>query len=198
MHRRREQRRRGGGAAAALALAVVVGFGGLVYVLTKAAVPIITALSVVSFNNPKVYAGLLAVLVGLPGLLFTLPRALKGPEPYIAPSLHRRERARNHPSFIRTDLAGLVALLVAQVPIPAPWAAVGKAATVANITMSAEIVELSWAFAWPSLALLVIGVVTAFLARVYQHAAGVRVMTIIVAVGAPVAVWFYLTHTILA
>lgn len=196
MHRRREQRR-SGGAVVASALAAVLGFAVLIFVLTKAAVPMITVLSVASFNSPKVYAGLLAVLVGLPGLLFTLPRAVRGPEPYIPPSLHRRERSHQQ-SFLATDVAGLAAILISQVPIPAPWAAEGKAATVANITMSAEIVELSWAFAWPSLILLGIGILTAFLARVYQHAAGVRVLTIIVVVGAPVAVWFYLTHSVLA
>ncbi len=198
MHRRKEQQRRRVNADVPVAIGAVVVFLLVVFLLTKAAVPMITALSVVSFNEPRVYAALLALLVGLPGLLFTLPRATKGPEPYIPPSVHRRrERSKRRDSFLITDAAGLVAFLAAQVPIPAPWGAEGKAATVANITMSAEIVKLSWSFAWPSLIVLVVGIVAAVIAQVYRHAPGLRVIAIILAVGAPALAWFYLTRTVL-
>lgn len=198
MHRRKEERRRVK-SDLPLALAAVVAFLLIVFLLTKAAGPMITALSVVSFNEPRVYAALLALLVGLPGLLFTLPRAIRGPEPYIPPSVHRRrERSRKRDSFLLTDAVGVVAFLVAQVPIPAPWGAQGKAATVANITMSAEIVELSWSFAWPSLIVVGVGIVAAVIAKVYRHAPGLRVISIVLAVGAPALAWFYLTRTVLA
>lgn len=198
MHRRKEQRKRVN-TDVPIAIAAVVVFLLVVFLLTKAAVPMITALSVVSFNEPRVYAALLALGVGLPGLLFTLPRATRGPEPYVPPSVHRRrERARRRDSFLLTDAAGVVAFLMAQVPIPAPWGAQGKAATVANITMSAPIVELSWSFAWPSLIVLVVGIVAAVIAKVYRHAPGLRVIAIVLAVGAPAMAWFYLTRTVLA
>jgi hypothetical protein len=198
MHRREERRRRGN-TDVLLALGAAVALVVVIFLLTKAAVPIITALSVVSFNEPRVYAALLALMVGLPGLLFTLPRAMKGPEPYIPPSVHRRrERPKKRDTYLVTDAVGLVALLVAQVPIPAPWGAQGKAATIANVTMSAEIVELSWAFAWPSLGVLVVGIGAAVVAQVYRHAPGLRVISIILAVGAPALAWFYLTRTVLA
>lgn len=198
MHRRKVERRRVN-TDVPVAITAVVAFLIVVFLLTKAAVPIITALSVMSFNEPRVYAALLALLVGLPGLLFTLPRATKGPAPYIPPSVHRRrERTKRRDSFLLTDAAGVVAFLVAQVPIPAPWGAQGKAATVANITMSAEIVKLSWSFAWPSLIVLVVGIFAAVLAKVYRHAPGLRVIAIVLAVGAPAIAWFYLTRTVLA
>lgn len=198
MHRRKEKGRRVR-SDVPIVLAAVATFLLLVFLLTKAAGPMITALSVVSFNEPRVYAALLALLVGLPGLLFTLPRATRGPEPYIPPSVHRRrERPRKRDSFLMTDAAGVVAFLAAQVPIPAPWGAQGKAATVANITMSAEIVELSWSFAWPSLVVVVVGIVAAVIAKVYRHAPGLRVISIVLAVGAPALAWFYLTRTVLA
>jgi hypothetical protein len=197
MHQRKE-RPKGGRTGVPLAIAAGVAFFALVFVLTKAAVPLITALSVVSFNEPRVYAALLALLVGLPGLLFTLPRATKGPEPYVPPSQHRRrERPKKRDSFVVTDALGLVALLAAQVPIPAPWGPVGKAATVANVTRSAEIVQLSHAFAWPSLAVFAVGLVAAGIAQIYRHAPGLRVISIILAVGAPALSWFFLTRAVL-
>jgi hypothetical protein len=197
MHQRKE-RRKGGRTGAPLAVAAGVAFFAVVFLLTKAAVPIITALSVVSFNEPRVYAALLAMLVGAPGLLFTLPRATKGPEPYVPPSQHRRrERPKKRDSFVVTDALGLVALLAAQVPIPAPWGPVGKAATVANVTRSAEIVQLSHAFAWPSVAVFAFGIVAAVIAQVYRHAPGLRVIAIVLAVGAPALGWFFLTRTVL-
>ena len=109
----------------------------------------------------------------------------------------RRARHRRQDSFLLTDVAGLVAFLAAQVPIPAPWGAEGKAATIANITMSAEIVELSWSFAWPSLGVLAAGIVAAVIAHVYRHAPGLRVISIVLACGAPAIAWFLLTRAIL-
>jgi hypothetical protein len=198
MHQRQEERRKAQRTGLPLVIAAGVAFFGVVFLLTKAAVPIITALSVVSFNEPRVYAALLAMLVALPGLLFTMPRATKGPEPYVPPSQHRRrERPKRGDSFVVTDALGLVALLVAQVPIPAPWASVGKAATVANVTRSAEIVQLSHAFAWPSIGVFAAGIVAAVIAHVYRHAPGLRVIAIILAVGAPAVGWFFLTRTVL-
>jgi hypothetical protein len=83
------------------------------------------------------------------------------------------------------------------VPIPAPWGPVGKAATVANVTRSAEIVQLSHAFAWPSLAVFAVGLVAAGIAQIYRHAPGLRVISIILAVGAPALSWFFLTRAVL-
>lgn len=181
-----------------IAVAASLAFLVFVFLLTRAAVPMITALSVVSFNEPRVYAALLALLAGLPGLLFTLPRATRGPEPYIPPSAHRRrERPEKKDSFVKTDALGLAALLLAQVPIPSPWSPAGKAATIANVTENAEIVELSRWFAVPSLAIFAAGVVAAAIAQVYRHAPGWRVISIILAVSAPVLGWFYLTRTAL-
>lgn len=195
---RREKRQTSRGSSVPIAAGALVVFLGFIFLLTKAAVPVITALSVVSFNEPRVYAALLAMLAGLPGLLLTLPRASRGPEPYIPPSAHRRrDRPKKRDDFLVTDALGLAALLLAQVPIPSPWSPAGKAATIANITMSAEIVELSWSFAWPSLVIFVVGVVAAVVAQIYRHAPGLRVIAIILAVSAPALGWFYLTRTAL-
>lgn len=195
---RRKQRKARSSSPVLLSIAGFLAFLGFVYFLTRAAVPMITALSVVSFNEPRVYAGLLALLAGLPGLLFTLPRATRAPEPYIPPSPHRqREPSAKQDSFLRTDVLGLAALMLAQVPIPSPLSPSGKAATIANVTENAEIVELSRCFAIPSLAIFGVGVVAAVIAHVYRHAPGWRVVSIILAVSASALGWFYLTRTAL-
>ena len=137
------------------------------------------------------------VLVGLPGLLWTLPRALRAPAPAVVPSVSsRRQLSERRQSFLRTDLLGVALLLLAQAPLPAPWGPAGKAATIANITKSPEIVELSAQFATYSLGVFAVGVVAAVIVKVYGHAAAYRVIGIILAVGAPVVAWFLVMRTL--
>lgn len=174
-----------------IAIAGLILFVGYVWVLTKATTPVVTIFSFASDSRPKVYAAFLAIIAGLPGLLVTLPRALTAPPPRIAPSVHQRRQLVERPrSYLRTDILAAAALLFAQVPLPAPWGPAGKAATIANVTKSAEIVELSAQFATYSVVILAIGLLAAVLARVYNHAAGFRVIAIILVVGAPVICWF--------
>ena len=97
---------------------------------------------------------------------------------------------------MRTDVLGVAALLLAQAPLPAPWGPAGKAATIANITKSPEIVELSATFATWSLGIFAVGLGAAVVAKVYSHAAALRVVAIILAVGAPVVAWFLVVRTI--
>jgi hypothetical protein len=157
----------------------------------------VTALHAVSFGRPKLYAALLASLVGLAGLLLTLPRALAPPEAAVQPvARSRRQVSARRRTHLRTDLLGVAALLLAQVPLPAPWGPAGKAATIANITKSPEIVELSARFATYSLGILAVGLLAAGLAKVYGHAAALRVIAIILAVGAPVVGWFLVLHSL--
>jgi len=168
-----------------------------VWVLTRATVPVVTTLAFASDTRPKVYAGLLALLVGLPGCLLTLPRALAADPPRVQPSVReRRQMAARRRSFVKTDVIGLAALLFAQVPLPAPWGPAGKAATIANITKSAEIVELSARFANWSIGIFGIGVLAAVMVRVYSHAAAFRVLGIVLAFGVPVIAWFILVRSI--
>jgi hypothetical protein len=180
-----------------LAVAAVVLFIGYIWVLTRATVPLVTTFAFASDNRPKLYAGFLAVLAGLPGLLLTLPRAFAPPRPLVQPSVQRRgQLSARRPSFARTDVLGVAAFLLAQVPLPAPWGPAGKAATIANITKSAEIVELSARFANYSLAVFVVGLVAAVLVKVYGHAAAYRVLGIILVMGAPVLAWFLAVRAI--
>jgi len=182
---------------------VLVAIGGLlafvayVWLLTKATPVIVTAFSFASDNKPELYAAFLAVLVGLPGLLWTLPRAMRAPAPAVVPSVSsRRQLSERRQSFLRTDLLGVALLLLAQAPLPAPWGPAGKAATIANITKSPEIVELSAQFATYSLGVFAVGVVAAVIVKVYGHAAAYRVIGIILAVGAPVVAWFLVMRTL--
>ena len=99
-------------------------------------------------------------------------------------------------SFLRTDVLGVAVLLLAQVPLPAPWGPAGKAATIANITKSPEIVELSAQFATYSLGVFAVGIAAAVIVKVYGHAAAYRVVGIILAVGAPVVAWFLVMRTL--
>ncbi|MEW1954954.1 hypothetical protein [Terrabacter sp. NPDC080008] len=172
------------------AVAAAVVFAAYVWLLANAAGPLVTALNAASFGRPKLYAAWLAGLAGLGGLLLTLPRALAPPEPAVQPSVRsRRQVSARRRSHLRTDLLGVAALLLAQVPLPAPWGPAGKAATIANVTKSPAIVELSAHFATYSLGVLALGLLAAGLAKVYGHAAALRVLAIILAVGAPVVAW---------
>lgn len=172
-------------------------FVGYVWVLTRATTPVVTIFSFASDSRPKVYAAFLAIIAGLPGLLLTLPRALTTPPPRIASSVHQsRPLAERRHSYLRTDILAAVALLFAQVPLPAPWGPAGKAATIANVTKSAEIVELSAQFATYSVVVLAIGLLAAVLAKIYSHAAGFRVIAIILVVGAPVICWFLVVRAV--
>jgi hypothetical protein len=174
-----------------------VAFVVLVWLLMHATVPLVTVFDFASDGRPKLYAAFLAGLAGLAGLLLTLPRALAQPVAAVQPSVRsRRQASALRRSHLRTDVLGVVAVLLAQVPLPAPWGPAGKAATIANITKSPEIVELSAVFANLSLAVLALGLVAAVVAKVYHHAAALRVLAIILAVGAPVVGWFLVVHAI--
>ena len=163
----------------------------------RATVPVVTVFDFASDARPKLYAGFIAALAGLPGLLLTLPRALTPPAPAVVPSVRSRSQvSARRASFVRTDALGVAAFLLAQVPLPAPWGPTGKAATIANITKSPEIVELSAHFANYSLGVFAVGVAAAVVAKVYSHAAALRVLAIILAVGAPVVAWFLVVHAI--
>lgn len=180
-----------------LALGAFVLFVLYVWLLTHATVPVVTAFSFASDDRPKLYGALLAGLAGLPGLLLTLPRALTSPPPPVQPTVRsRRQVSARRRSHLRTDVLGLAAFLLAQVPLPAPWGPAGKAATVANITKSPEIVELSAKFANWSLAIFAVGVLGAVIAKVYGHAAALRVLSIILVVGAPVVAWFIVVRAV--
>jgi hypothetical protein len=180
-----------------IALVGVAVFVAYIWVLTKATEPVVTILSFASSGEPKVYAALLAVLTALPGCLLTLPRAFAGAPPPVRPSvLQRRQLSARRRSFMPTDLLGLATLLFAQVPLPAPWGPAGKAATIANITRSAEIVDLSARFGKYSLGIFAVGALTALLVKVYGHAAAWRVIGIILAIGVPVLAWFWLTRSL--
>jgi hypothetical protein len=189
--------RRSRGVGVLLGIGAVIAFVGYVWVLTRATAPLVTVFAFASDNRPKLYAALLAVLVGLPGILFTLPRALAPAAAAVAPYTDsRRQLATQRRSYVRTDLLALAVLLLAQAPLPAPWGPAGKAATVANITKSPEIVELSALFATYSLVVLGVGLVAVLLAKVYSHATAYRVLAIILVVGAPVAAWFVVVRAI--
>jgi hypothetical protein len=180
-----------------VALGAVLAFVAYVWLLTKATAAVVTVLSVASGNKPELYAALLALLVGLPGLLWTLPRALRPPSSAVLPTVRsRRQLSQRRRSFLRTDVLGVALLLLAQVPLPAPWGPAGKAATIANITTSPEIVELSAHFATYSIGVFVVGAGAAAIVTVYGHAAAYRVLGIILAVGAPVVVWFLAMRTL--
>ncbi|EWT02790.1 hypothetical protein N865_03105 [Intrasporangium oryzae NRRL B-24470] len=179
------------GAEIPLAIGATILLAAYVWVLMRATTPVVTVLAFLADGHPKVYAGFLAVLVGLPGLFLAVPRALTPPPPRVTPSTAVGRPLPTRPrSFVRTDVLAAVAVLFAQVPLPPPWQPVGKAATIANITRSAELVELSARFGTYSLVVLVVGVFAAVMAKVYNHAAGYRVIAIILAVGAPVVAWF--------
>lgn len=180
-----------------LAIGASLAFVGYVWVLMHATVPLVTVFAFASDGHPKLYAAFLAGLAGLPGLLLTLPRALTPPRPSVQPSVRsRRQASALRRSYVRTDVLGLAALLLAQVPLPAPWGPAGKAATIANITKSPEIVELSAMFANYSLAIFAVGILGAVVAKVYSHAAALRVLAIILVVGAPVVAWLLVVRAV--
>ena len=189
---------RGRNADLPVALVAIAVFFVYVWVLTQAATPIVTALSTLSGNNPLAYAALLAVLVGLPGLLFTLPRALARRRVLIVPTVRSRSQiAAQRRSHLRTDVLGIAVLLLAQVPLPAPWSASGMSATIANVTMSAPIVDVSARFGIWSIGVTAVGIFAATIAKVYGHASGFRVIAIVLAVAAPVIAWVAVMRAVL-
>ena len=174
-----------------LVVGLAIAFVAYVWVLTQATAPLVTVFAFASDYRPKLYAGLLAALAGLPGILLALPRALTPPAPTVQPTARsRRQISARRRSYLKTDVLAVAVLLLAQAPLPAPWGPAGKAATIANITKSPEIVELSAKFATYSLAVLAVGLVATVLAKAYSHAAAYRVLAIILVVGAPVFAWF--------
>lgn len=180
-----------------IAVGAALVFIVYVWVLTLSTVPVVTTLAFASDTRPKLYAALLALLVALPGCLLTLPRALAPAPPPVLPSVReRRQLAARRRSFVKTDILGVALLLFAQVPLPAPWGPAGKAATIANITKSAEIVELSARFATWSIGIFGIGVLAALMVRVYSHAAAFRVLGIVLVVGVPVLAWAVLVRSV--
>lgn len=175
-----------------VAILAVALFVGYTWLLTRATVPLVTVLSFASNNEPRLYAALLAVLAGLPGCLLALPRAFAPPPPPVQPRVRqRRQLAARRRSYVRTDVLGIAAMLLAQVPLPAPWGPEGKRATIANVTKSAEIVVLSNTFALTSFVIFGVGLLAALLVKVYSHAAAWRVVGIVLALGAPVVGWFW-------
>ena len=180
-----------------LVAASVVAFLAYVWLLTRATVPLVSLFHFASDGRPKLYAAFLAILVGAPGVLFVLPRARRLPAaPSSTDVRSRRQRAARRPSHLRTDLLGMALLLLAQVPLPAPWGPVGKAATIANVTKSPDLVEVSALFSSWSLGVMVLGVLAAVLAKVYNHAAGLRVIAIITVVGCPVIAWLVVVRAV--
>jgi hypothetical protein len=180
-----------------LAIGASLAFVAYVWVLMHATVPLVTVFAFASDGHPKLYAAFLAGLAGVPGLLLTLPRAFTPPRSSVQPSVRsRRQASALRRSYLRTDVLGLAALLLAQVPLPAPWGPAGKAATIANITKSPEIVELSAMFANYSLAIFAVGILGAVIAKVYSHAAALRVLAIILVVGAPVVAWLLVVRAV--
>jgi hypothetical protein len=190
MSRRRDRRRRN--TDLRWALGIVAGFLVYVFVLTSATGPLVRALWAVSGESPRLYAAGLAALVGLPGLLLTVPRLRAPDRPLVRALTRRRELRRARSTHGLTDALGACAFLLAQAPLPAPWGPSGKAATIANITQRAEVVELSRAFSTASLVVVAIGVGAAVLAQVYRHAAAYRVIAVLLAVAAPVVAWVWL------
>ena len=181
-----------------VAIVAVVVFIAYVWLLTRATEPLVRALWGVSGHHPRPYAAGLGLLVGLPGLLFTLPRALAPRRALIVPTVRsRRQASAGRRSHLRTDVLGVGALLLAQVPLPAPWSE-GKKATIANVTMSGDVVEISHLFGTWSIALFASGIAAAVIAKVYGHASALRVIAIVLAVGAPVIAWVLITRAVLA
>lgn len=180
-----------------IAVGAALVFVVYVWLLTQATVPVVTTLAFASDTRPKLYAALLALLAALPGCLLTLPRAFAPAAPHVVPSGRgRRPQAVRPRSFVKTDVLGVATLLFAQVPLPAPWGPAGKAATIANITKSAEIVDLSARFATWSIGIFGIGVLAAIMVRVYSHAAAFRVLGIVLVVGVPVLSWAVLVRSV--
>lgn len=179
------------------AVALLAGFVLYVAVLAWATKPLVTALWAVSLHNPTLYAAVLALLVGLPGLLFTLPRVRAPRTVWVRRATRRSQVTRRRRTHLRTDVLGWCALLLAQVPLPAPWGPRGVSATVANITESPEAVEVSQQFATLSLVVFAVGIGAAVLAHVYRHVPAGRVGGLMLALGAPVAAWAWVLHTVL-
>lgn len=178
---------------AAVSVALFIGW---VLLLRNATRPVVAALDVLSGDNPYLYAAGLALLAGAPGLLWVLPRALgraDGPTTHLR---RRRQVSARRASHTVTDVLGVAALLLAQVPLPAPWGPSGKAATVANVTMSAQIVELSERFATLSLGVAAAAVVAVVTVTVYGRTAVHRVLAIALVAGAPVVAWLVAVRAI--
>lgn len=179
------------------AVGLLVGFVAYLLLLVHATAPLVTLLWSVSLHNPSLYAAQLALLVGLPGLLFTLPRVRAPRTIWVRRATRRSHVTRRRRNHLRTDVLGWCALLLAQAPLPAPWGLRGMSATIANITESPEVVELSRVFATLSLAVFGLGIGGAVLAQTYRHAPAFRVIGLMLAVGAPVGAWVWVTQTVL-
>lgn len=179
------------------ALALLAGFFVYLFLLVKVTRPMVHVLWFLSAHNAHLYAAGLALLVALPGLLFTLPRVPAPRTVWVRRATRRREVSSRRKGHTLTDALGWCLFLLAQAPLPAPWGAQGKGATIANITRSPEIVELSRHFGTVSLVVFLVGIGAAVLAQVYRHAPAARVAGLMLAVGAPVVAWAWVTHTVL-
>ena len=94
-----------------VAIGGLLAFAAYVWLLMRATPLVVTAFSFASDNKPELYAAFLALLVGLPGLMWTIPRAARPPVPAVVPSApSRRQLSGRRQSFLLTDLLG-VALL---------------------------------------------------------------------------------------
>jgi hypothetical protein len=152
----------------------------------------------VSAHNSWLYAAELALLVGLPGLLFTLPRVPAPRTVWVSKATRRRQVSRRRKSRTLTDALGLGTFLLAQAPLPPPWSPRGVSATIANITASPEVVAVSREFGTVSLVVFALGIGAAVLAQVYRHAPAARVTGLMLAVGAPVFAWTWVVHAVLS
>lgn len=83
----------------------------------------------------------------------------------------------------------MVALLLAQVPLPVPWNPSGKAATIANVTGSEQVVAVSEGFAGASLVVVALGALATVTLTMHRRSPPHRVLAIIVVTGAPVLAW---------
>lgn len=180
------------------ALGALAAFLVYVFLLVTVTSPLVRALWFASGRNSWLYAAELALLVGLPGLLFTVPRVPAPRTIWVSHTTSRRQLSRRRKSHLLTDALGLAAFLLAQAPLPPPWGARGVSATIANITGSPEVVELSRQYGTVSLVVFAVGIGAAVLAQVYRHAPAFRVIGLMLAVGAPVFAWAWVVHAVLA
>lgn len=179
------------------ALGALAVFLVYLFVLVKATSPIVHVLWLLSAHNPWLYAAELALLVGLPGLLFTLPRVPAPRTIWVGSATSRRHVTRRRRSRTVPDALGLGTFLLAQAPLPPPWSPRGVSSTIANVTASPEVVELSRQFGIGSLIVFAVGIGAAVLAQVYRHAPAARIGALMLAVGAPVFAWAWVTHAVL-
>lgn len=167
----------------------------------------VSALWSLSFGSPRIYGLLLVLLCALPGLLLTLPRltrrkrapsraGLHATSPAVAPPppLTRRATREASVSHVVTDAAAIVAYLLAQVPVPLPWASAGKAATVASVTGSAQAVEVTGRMAWVSVLVIGLGLVGGLVAHLFPTRPRLRLLALSLVTLVPLVAWLVVTR----